>query len=85
MSYGYELSEDATKDRLVNIAEESMQGFSRASEPGAYLVDTVPWLKYTPDWIPGIRWKKDLREMRKAREELYDVPFEYVMTEMARS
>lgn len=66
----------------MNIAEESMLGFSRASEPGAYFVDTIPWLKHIPDWIPGLRWKKELREMRKSREDLYDVPFGYVMEEM---
>ena len=59
-----------------------MLGFSRASEPGAYFVDTIPWLKHIPDWIPGLRWKKELREMRKSREDLYDVPFGYVMEEM---
>lgn len=82
LSYGYEMPEDDTKDPLVNIAEAAMHGFSRASEPGAYLVDTIPWLKYIPDWMPCIRWKQDLKAMRLAREALYDVPFKYVQKEM---
>ena len=84
LSYGYEVSEDESKDPLVNIAEEAMQGFSRASEPGAYLVDTIPWLKYLPDRIPGVKWKKDLKDMRRSRQALYDVPFDYVKKDMVR-
>lgn len=82
LTYGYEVSEDEKEDILVNIAEEAMQGFSRASEPGAYLVETLPWLKFVPDWCPGAGFKHDVRLMRQLRERLYDVPYAFVQNEM---
>lgn len=59
-----------------------MRGFSRASEPGAYLIDTIPWLKYIPDWIPGARFKEDIKAFRQSRERLYDVPYEFTVQDL---
>ncbi|EKM56447.1 uncharacterized protein PHACADRAFT_92801 [Phanerochaete carnosa HHB-10118-sp] len=84
LTYGYEVSDDVNEDPLVNIAEEAMQGFAHASDPGAYLVDTVPWLKYVPDWFPGATFKKDVKVMRRSRERLYDVPYDFVRRDMAK-
>lgn len=82
LTYGYAVSDDGIEDPLVNIAEEAMQGFARASDPGAYLVDTIPWLKYIPDWFPGAGFQQDARAMRRSREQLYDVPYNFVQKEM---
>lgn len=40
ISYGYFVQSD--NDPLVNIAEKAMQGFAKASEPGAFMVDRFP-------------------------------------------
>lgn len=40
LAYGY--SAQSEGDPLVNIAEEAMRGFSKASEPGAFMVDRFP-------------------------------------------
>ncbi|GJE93712.1 cytochrome P450 [Phanerochaete sordida] len=84
LTYGYEVSEDTDQDALVNIAEEAMQGFARASDPGAYMVDTLPWLKHIPEWFPGARFQQDAKVMRQSRERLYDVPYDFVQCEMAK-
>ena len=43
-------------DPLVKIAETAMQGFSEASEPGAFMVDRFPIRKYGPTFpAPGNR------------------------------
>ena len=67
---------------MVNIAERAMQGFARASEPGAFLVDTIPVLKYLPRWFPGARFQLEATSMRKDLEQLYDVPFDFVKSAM---
>lgn len=41
LAYGY--SAQLEDDPLVNIAEEAMGGFSKASEPGAFMVDRFPF------------------------------------------
>ena len=40
LAYGYTAKEE--NDPIVRIAEEAMDGFSKASEPGAFLVDRFP-------------------------------------------
>ena len=59
-----------------------MHGFSRASEPGAFLVDTLPWLKYIPSWVPGASFQVEARRMWEERERLYDVPYDFVKGQM---
>ncbi|KDQ22430.1 hypothetical protein PLEOSDRAFT_1019918, partial [Pleurotus ostreatus PC15] len=80
VSYGYHVDGHEIKDplNLVQIAEDAMHGFSRASEPGAYLVDSLPLLKYLPTWFPWVSFHRDAQEMRQDLIKLYDVPLDYV-------
>lgn len=48
IAYGYNVTSD--DDPLVNIAEEAMQGFAKASEPGAFVVDRFPFRMITLFW-----------------------------------
>lgn len=43
LAYGYKV--ESNDDRLVRIAEDAMVGFAKASEPGAFLVDRIPFCK----------------------------------------
>ena len=85
LAYGYEVADDQRADPLVRIAEEAMQGFARASEPGAFLVDIFPVLRYLPDWAPGAGFKAIARSMRRDLERLYDVPFDFVKKQIVSS
>ena len=82
VAYGYDVDQTQPEDPLVTIAEDAMRGFSRASEPGAFLVDTLPWLKYVPAWFPGARFKVIAKQMWEDRERLYNIPFAYVKEQM---
>ena len=82
LAFGYDVAQDRSEDPLVNIAEKAMQGFARASEPGAFLVDTVPVLKYVPSWFPGAQFQREAERMRHDLEELYDVPYDFVKEQM---
>jgi hypothetical protein len=68
----------------VKIAEDAMHGFSLASEPGAFWVDSFPILRHVPSWFPGAGFKTIARGMREDLERLYDVPFDFVRTKMVR-
>jgi hypothetical protein len=46
LAYGYNVVSD--HDQFVQIAENAMAGFARASEPGRYWVDNFPFRKYVP-------------------------------------
>ncbi|TCD66189.1 hypothetical protein EIP91_001683 [Steccherinum ochraceum] len=82
-AYGYTVSPTEPSDPLVDIAETAMQGFARASEPGSFLVDYIPWLKYVPGWFPGAGFQKTALSMRRDLETLYDVPFAFVTEQVS--
>lgn len=82
LTFGYDVADDQKEDPLVNIVETAMQGFARASEPGAFLVDTFPMLKYIPQWFPGAGFQREAAQMRHDLEELYDVPYHFVKSQM---
>uniref|UniRef100_A0A5K1K2P8 Cell surface hydrophobicity-associated protein n=1 Tax=Ganoderma boninense TaxID=34458 RepID=A0A5K1K2P8_9APHY len=90
LAYGYEVaasSADAgTGDALVRAVEVAMQGFAKASEPGAFLVDNFPALRHVPEWIlrlSGSNFKAIARQMRRELDEMYDLPFAFVKRQMA--
>jgi hypothetical protein len=54
-------------DPLTLLAEET-RGFRQAIQPGRFLVDVFPWLRFVPEWFPGTGWKKTAREWRQASD-----------------
>ena len=84
LAYGYEVARDTDaggEDALVRAVEVAMHGFAKASEPGAFLVDSFPALRHVPEWIlrlSGSNFKAVARQMRKELGEMYDVPFAFV-------
>ena len=49
----YGLSIRTKDDPHVLTAEAAMRSFSLTSNQGAYLGNSVPALKYVPEWVPG--------------------------------
>ncbi|KAJ7467798.1 cytochrome P450 [Mycena galericulata] len=65
----------SSNDPYIDLAEKAMHGLSVASIPGAFLVDTIPALKYVPSWIPGAGFQRKAKEWRKLAREVLEVPF----------
>ncbi|EIW51642.1 cytochrome P450 [Trametes versicolor FP-101664 SS1] len=83
LAYGYEAALDQGQDPLVEVVEIAMQGFAKASEPGAFLVDNFPVLRYVPEWLmPRGGFKAVARRMRRELDEMYDLPFGFVKEQM---
>lgn len=85
LAYGYEVANDLDQeaDPLVKAVEVAMQGFAKASEPGAFWVDYFPILRYVPEWVlPGGGFKALARRMRRELDEMYDLPYAFVKERM---
>ncbi|CAE6455364.1 unnamed protein product, partial [Rhizoctonia solani] len=79
--YGYEItSED---DSLFQTVETAVQGFSQALIVRNYLVNTIPWLEYIPEWFPGATWKAKANEWRRQRDLMLHVPFQWTKVRMS--
>ncbi|KHN97557.1 Cytochrome P450 [Metarhizium album ARSEF 1941] len=82
ITYGYTISK-GPKDPLVELIQLSSSQLGLAGSPGAWAVDAVPALKYLPDWFPGTGFKQTARQFRKVAEQMAQVPYEFVLRQMA--
>ncbi|KAF8510589.1 cytochrome P450 [Gautieria morchelliformis] len=69
-------------DPYIKTAETALAGITEAGPPGTFLVDTIPILKYVPEWVPGAGFKKKARIWRKSTIEMSSVPFTAVKKAM---
>ncbi|KAL1744100.1 cytochrome P450 [Schizophyllum fasciatum] len=79
----YGITPKPEHDAYVATADAVSTSVTRASAPGAYLVNVLPFLKYVPAWFPGARFQRDAQEWRKAVRALVERPFEEVKCRMA--
>jgi len=82
IAFGYNI-ERKGHDYLVDFANEANVIFSDSGQPGRWLVDVIPALKYLPEWLPGAGFKRTARKWRSTLQEFYDKPFEFVKRQMA--
>ena len=71
-------------DPLALLVEDAMDKFSQATQPGRFLIDVFPWLRFVPEWFPGTGWKKTAREWRQVRDRTYNTGFEWTLEQIVR-
>ncbi|KAG2051336.1 cytochrome P450 [Suillus hirtellus] len=81
ISHGYEVKEN--DDPFVDLAERVLDQWSRATAPGAFLADVVPFLIKVPEWFPGAGFKRLARKWHDNLEELVCAPYNFVVDQMA--
>ncbi|KAG2148122.1 cytochrome P450 [Suillus clintonianus] len=81
ISYGYEVKENG--DPFVDLAGRALDQFSRATHPGAFMVDFMPFLAKVPEWFPGAGFKRQAREWHETVEEMVSAPYQFVKDQMA--
>jgi hypothetical protein len=62
-------------DPYIATAENAIQPLFIAAIPGTFLVDTFPWLKYVPDWMPFAGFKRKAKEWRKLAMAMVENPY----------
>ncbi|KAF7980672.1 hypothetical protein HWV62_37099 [Athelia sp. TMB] len=81
IAYGIRTKKD--QDPHIDAAERAMRATSDGLTPGRYLVDTLPWLKYVPAWVPGAAFHAVAQEGRRAITAAFSDPFYNVKAAMA--
>ena len=80
LTYGYPVQPG--KDPLVDLVDTAISQFGQGAEPGAFLVDVIPVLKYVPAWFPGAGWKQTAKRFRQTQVTMVDVPYHFVREQM---
>jgi len=71
-------------DPLTLIAEETREIFDQAVQPGRFLVEVFPWLRFVPEWFPGAGWKKTAREWRQRCDQRFDAGYDWTLEQIVR-
>ena len=69
---------------MTLLAEEAQHKFDQATQPGRFLVDVFPWLRFVPEWFPGAGWKKTAREWRQLSDRQLNTGYEWTLEQIVR-
>ncbi|KAF9228300.1 cytochrome P450 [Gyrodon lividus] len=76
---GYGIKIQDPNNELLQITDKALE----LSSTGPYLVEFFSFLKYYPSWLPFGKFQKIAQEGRLAGEQMRDIPFSMVLSEMA--
>lgn len=83
ISYGFEAL--PKNDPYIDTAEKGLATVAIAALPGAFLVDTIPLLKFIPSWVPGARFKKQAKEWKQYADDTLEAPFRTLKQDIVSS
>ncbi|KAI0635409.1 cytochrome P450 [Trametes polyzona] len=78
LSLTYGLSVETADSEYICQAEDTMRIVTKATVPGAFLCDLMPWMKYLPSWLP---FHKEALHGREMIDRMVSKPFDLVMRE----
>lgn len=81
ITYGYKVQTD--NDPMVRVVDNAMDQFSELVVPGAYLVDTLPILRFLPSWFPGAQFKRNAKAYAATLKDMVNLPFNFTRKQMA--
>ncbi|KAG6846728.1 hypothetical protein H0H93_012210 [Arthromyces matolae] len=76
LSVAYGINVTSKDDPFLKTAEEAVHSLFVAAIPGTFLVDSLPILKYVPEWMPFAGFKRKAKYWRKLAEEMLNKPYE---------
>ncbi len=77
LMFTYGIDVQSADDYYVRVSERTMQAMAATGNAGAFLVDSIPSLRYLPDWFPGAGFKKKAKEWRRSVSVMPDVSLKF--------
>ena len=75
LSIAYGIRTKQENDPYIEAAEEAVLSLVVAAIPGAFLVDSIPLLKYVPEWFPGASFQRKARRWHKLARRMVEQPY----------
>ncbi|KAJ6535982.1 cytochrome P450 [Mycena vulgaris] len=82
LSTAYGIRIQPENDPFVATAERVGYSLAKASEPGAFLVNSFPILQKVPAWMPGAGFQRLAAKWRRDAVDLVEVPFKIIKAQM---
>ncbi|KAJ6525781.1 cytochrome P450, partial [Mycena vulgaris] len=73
----YGINVQPEDDPHVDISENAFHAMACTGNRGAYLVDSLPFLKWVPDFFLGAGFKKEARELCKSVLAVPEAPYSF--------
>ncbi|TFY81323.1 hypothetical protein EWM64_g2686 [Hericium alpestre] len=80
VTYGWTVESD--DDYFVELIRRGFELTTKLSRPGRFLVDSLPWLRFVPEWVPGAGFKGFARMIGEEMRKVDDVPYEWTKEQM---
>ncbi|KAJ7020856.1 cytochrome P450 [Mycena alexandri] len=74
--YGIDIQPE--DDPHIDISERALHAMACTGNRGSFLVDSLPFLKYVPEFLPGAGFKRQAREWYKVVDAMPHVPYNFV-------
>ncbi|RXW12655.1 hypothetical protein EST38_g13199 [Candolleomyces aberdarensis] len=73
IAYGIQIQQE--NDPYLEMSEAGVLPLVVAAVPGAFLVDSIPLLKYVPAWFPGASFQRKALEWRILARNMIEMPY----------
>ncbi|KAF9485107.1 cytochrome P450 [Pholiota conissans] len=80
ITYGYDVA--PKNDHLVGILESTRIAFSQGQSP-KWMINTFPFLRHVPSWLPGAGFQRYAVSIKKILAEQREAPFKYTTNVLA--
>ncbi len=80
--YGYDAQ--SPDDPYIALAQKLSRITTEAHEPGRWLVDSFPWLRYVPSWMPFAHFKTWAAKARSDSIRFTRAPFDLAQSTLVR-
>ena len=85
ISIAYGIDVNLKNDPNIHYAEEAVKGLAGAANFGAFLVNSIPMLRYVPSWFPGAAWKRKAHVWNDWTSKMREIPFQQSLKQLVSS
>ncbi|EIW87317.1 cytochrome P450 [Coniophora puteana RWD-64-598 SS2] len=75
LAYGWKVTGD--DDYFVRTLDEGLSAGSKLQQPGQWLVEYLPWLRFIPSWFPGATFRRVAEDARIRLLELDKITYQW--------
>ena len=75
MAYGIDVKDES--DEMLTYIDAGMEGIRKLAVSGGFVVDSLPFLRYLPSYVPGCGFQKTFAQWRERSALWRNTPFKH--------
>jgi hypothetical protein len=82
ITYGWTVT--SNDDQLVNYMKEGLRIVTEIVQPGRWLVEILPLLRFVPTWVPGAGFQRKAAYAKQRLTHIESFPFDWTKEQIVR-